>query len=349
VIERNEISKSQPQTDLSTNPSMEELLSRVAELERRLENPAPEAASSGEGETASNRRSFLRLAGATTIGVAAATLGSATRAAAANGENIVQGSNTQGTTTTTVTNTTAGNTVSPNAEAGLKGVGGSNAVGVLGTATGENGAGVTGSTDGGYAVYGEANTGYSLFAGGSGRIGMFPHIQAGSDVPTSGVYGLGDVFRNSVGDMYVCVVAGAKSPSTTRTFQKIAGPSAAGAIHLLPTPTRIFDSRASQPPFSGPKGTVTNGWEFLFAPPVAAGAKAAIVSLLVFDTLSDGYLTAWEDGRSNPGTINAFWSKGMQTASTTFVALSPGGQFRLYCANNPGGVNIAIDLLGFLR
>jgi hypothetical protein len=338
-----------PDLKTTEGQQLQLLQERVEELERRLLAQSLD----GEGaavrstepiaEPSPNRRSFLRLAGVAATGLAISALGTE-KAAAADGAAILQGSaadanNTSG-TTTTVTSTGAGLTAS-----GFRGVGAPNTNGVTGRSNGALGAGVWGDSDSGYGVYGTSSAGYDLYGAGNGRIGMRPHLAAGT--PTAGSYDIGDIIRNAAGDTYVCTVAGV-APSVAK-FQKIAGPAAGGSVHLVPSPTRIFDSRAAQPPFSGPKGIVTNGWEFLFSPPVEAGSKAAIVSLLVFDTLSNGYLTAWENGKPRPGTINAFWTAGMATASTTFVALSPAGQFRLFCANDPGGVNIAIDLLGYLR
>jgi hypothetical protein len=354
--------------EASGNASIARLLERVEELERRLiEVQQPEAqpdisAVRGNKESVrpvaaegvSNRRSFLRLAGAASVGAVAATIASASPAAAANGDNIAQGTNTTGSTVTKVTNTSSqpNDNLDPINDAAILGTGGRNAVGLSGVSSGPGGAGVLGeSLNGGFGLYGVGNGGYAVFAGGNGRIGLSGHS---TDVPTDGRYSLGDIIRTTSGDMYVCVVPGTVSPPFPGRFQKIAGPSAAGAMHFLPVPTRIYDSRPDQAPGGGTKGRLVNGSEFVVDvraqnPAVPFGASTAIVSLLVFDALSGGYLTAFEEGAVNPGTINVFWSKGMQVASTTFVRMNAGSRFRVRCAAEPGGVQVAIDLLGYLR
>jgi hypothetical protein len=354
--------------EASGNASIARLLERVEELERRLiEVQQPEAQpdiSAVRGnkdsvrpvaaEGVSNRRSFLRLAGAASVGAVAATIASASPAAAANGDNIAQGTNTTGSTVTKVTNTSSqpNDNLDPINDAAILGTGGRNAVGLSGVSSGPGGAGVLGeSLDGGFGLYGVGNGGYAVFAGGNGRIGLSGHS---TDVPTDGRYSLGDIIRTTSGDMYVCVVPGTVSPPFPGRFQKIAGPSAAGAMHFIPSPTRIFDSRSDQQPLGGYKGRVVNGTEIVVdvwfrSAAVPAGATTAIISLLVFDALSGGYITAFEDGTSNPGTINAYWSAGMQSCSTTFVRMNASSRFRLRCAAEPGGINLAVDIIGYIR
>ncbi len=316
---------------------------------------APQSADSSTEVASTNRRSFLRLAGKASIGAAVATIAAASPAAAANGDDVRQGTSTTGTATTQVTNTTGvPDTSLPIDDAGLRGVGGRNAAGVSGQSDGPGGAGVLGRSDAGYGVYGVSNSGYDVYAGGVGRIGMTPHTVGSTGVPTSGVYAIGDLFTTASGDTYVCVVAGVKgtlgSPDYPGRFQKIAGPGAAGAIHFLSTPVRTFDSRASQSA-PGPKGRLFSGWEAVFdmtgvLPP---GSTAAIISMQAFEATSDGFLTAFKDGTPNPGTINCYWSAGMQIASTTFVPLSSALKYRVRAAFSTGSSNGVIDLLGYTR
>jgi hypothetical protein len=333
----------------SAEETIRQLCSRVEELERRLQADSRVIAPSTppvaeEGLGTSNRRSFLRLAGVAATGLAVSALGTE-RAAAADNGTILQGSgadaNNTNSTMTTVTTTSGTATTSA-----LRGIGPANSNGVIGRSSGSLGAGVWGESDLGYGVFGSSSAGYDLYAGGNGRIGLQSHLATGT--PSSGSYDLGDIIRNSAGDVYICTVKGA-APSVAK-FQKIAGPAAAGAIHLLPTPVRTFDSRASQSA-PGPKGFLSNGWEaaWSLAGIVPAGSTAAIISMQVFQTSTDGFLTAYEDGTANPGTINCFWSPGMQISSTTFVRLNSALSYRVRAAFSGGQSNCAIDLLGYIR
>ena len=298
------------------------------------------------------RRGFLRLAGAAAAGAAVTAISAATPAAASDGLALLQTATNTGTGETIVTNTTnspGGNPAST--ISALRGNGGDNSVGLFGKSNGSKGAGIQGSSDLGYGVYGEGLTGYSMYAGGGGRYGMDAHSAAGSDAPTSGSYALGDIFRNSVGDVYVCTVGGLASPGGSATFHKLAGPSSAGSLHLV-SAARIFDSRAiyDQPGGGGLPGDRFNNAQSRVvntASYVPLRARAVMISLAAFSTLSGGYLTAYPTGTSDPRTINCYWATGGNAASTTVVALNPARQFTLTLRTEGSAIMASADLLGY--
>lgn len=339
---------------------IEDLRTRVAELETRLVAGSSDVRTSERDELRSgaltsvptppetSRRGFLRLAGVAAAGAAAVVVSNATPAAALTGDNAILGSSNSANLPTIVTNSINSPPGVVSNLAAIRGNGGTNSVGVWGAANGELAAGIVGSSTSGYGVYGDGGVGYSVFAAGSrARYGLASHID-GSAPPTNGGYLLGDILRNSNGDLYVCVVAGVNG---TAQFRKLAGPSTAGALHLIPA-ARVFDSRAQfdQPGGGGLPGDriqatqtrVINVGNF-----VGPGTKAVLVSLSALSTLSGGYLTAYPSGSANPGTVNCFWAAGANTAATTTVAVNASSQFTLTAQLEGAGVICSADLLGY--
>ena len=172
---------------------------------------------------------------------------------------------------------------------------------------------------------------------------MGSHVN-GSSFPAAGSYEKGDLVRNSDGDLFLCVAAGSAALGGSAQFRKVSGPSAAGSLHILSTPSRIYWTANGD-------GAFSNGTNRLISAvgSVPTGASAVLVSLLVYGTSSDGYLTAYRQGSSNPGTINAYWGNvpGTQLASTTFIPLSAGREFRLLLSSSGGQAQVAVDLLGY--
>ena len=226
------------------------------------------------------RRRFLALAEGVAVAAAGTAVGgSASPAAALNGEDIrfgvVNGASPMIVSTTTVldyspairaqvdylrvTNTPTGVTIDPlysryvpAAVAGharlpdavLTGVTGLSEVtsgnGVLGIATGAGGSyGVWGISETGNGVVGRSTFGYDFFGEGAGRIGLSAHLFVGP--PASGTYAVADIIRDTQGSLWACVVAGAPG-----VWREVAGPTSAGSFHAV-TPTRVYDSRSPEP------------------------------------------------------------------------------------------------------
>jgi hypothetical protein len=325
---------------------IERLEARLARLEA-AQRGGPDA----DDHAQANRRGFLKLAGAMAVTAVGAGTLNAAPAAALDGSAILQGQVNTGQLETGVVNEGTGAVTT----AALKGTGPSNSNGLWGVSLGALGAGVTGESDVGYGVYGVSASGYPLFAAGSGRIGMSAHVVTGP--PSAGAYVSGDVIRDSQGAMWVCVTGG--SPGTWR---KVAGPTSAGQLHVLPSPVRAYDSRPSQVPSAAPQGgegpfasgTARNVDLSLNAtgggPLVPVGATAAVVTVSVFSITAEGFMTLYRSGTVPASTINVFWGNlaGNQTAATTIVALSEARQFsiRATLANGPS-VAAAIDVVGY--
>ena len=309
-------------------------------------------------DTRTSRRRLLKLAGAGVVGAVATTAMRAQPAAAADGNPLNIG-NTNSTSVSTNFYTVLD--YSPSSSPALGLVVRENTVhrtggavtgqasnthgmttGVVGHLTGNNiGIGVTGQTDGpgsgvygqslaGFGVFGASSTGYDLYGGGNGRTGRAAHITAGP--PTAGSYGTGDEIRDNSGNVFVCVIGG--SPGTWR---KVAGPSTAGALHVI-SGSRVLNNV-----------TMANGQTQLVdcSSRAPVGATAVQVTILAFGTTADGYQTCYAEGTPNPGTINCFWSAGAQMATAAVVPVSAARRFSMTLTTAGGSVGAAVDIGGY--
>jgi hypothetical protein len=322
------------------------LEARLARLEAGVTSSALGASAqesvneSGVLKSVSSRRGLFKLAGAVATGAVASTMLSAQPAAAADGSNLVLGnaSNTS-TATTLLTQTTS------SAVPALKVVSSSSValgdaiMGVSGSSA--SAAGVVGTSSAGFGVTGVSTTGYDLYGSGNGRIGMKAHTVSGA--PTSGSYDKGDIIRDDSGNMFVCVAAG--SPGSWR---KLAGSGTAGQLHLLPTSTRIYDTRPGAASQSGPtffsNGTVRT---IDLSGLVPVGSSAALVSVGVFSPSTDGYLSLSAAGVVSFG-INVYWRlAGTSIANSTVTPLSSIRRFDVKATLSGGTTEAFVDVLGY--
>jgi hypothetical protein len=285
-----------------------------------------------------NRRSFIRLAGAATAGAAVAVAGSAIPASASDGGSY------------SGTETSFTNSGSDVTKAGVRGIfsqaGGS---GVIGQAPlGTSAAGVFGESTNGYGVFGTSSTGYGLYAGGIGRLGLASH-QNGGGSPATGTFELGDIVRNSDGEMFACVVRGTVP---TAKFRKIAGADSAGQAHLFSQPIRFvataFGRRTNNGPFQG-NFTSTLGGQTQDGATIPASATA------VFGTISyravsvaAGWVTVFpSDGDPNTGNNAATASHqtaGVYYSSAFSSKLSSSGSATVFCKYS---CDIILDIVGY--
>lgn len=313
-------------------------------------------------EEVSSRRGLFKVAGAVASAAVAHNLLSASPAAASTtgpyvGLNVVE-------TTTTKTGVTmtpsAGDSV---AFQGTNLATAGSADGVKGVSDNKVGAGVAGSSAEGYGVFGSTGSGYAVYS--NGRLGIGQH-QLNEGVPTSGGYELGDIIRDIVGNMFVCVDAGSAAANATNpaAFRKIAGPSSAGQLHVSPITRRAYDCRASevtgQRAAQGGEGVFVNGtirtvdlgvnFPGTSEPLVALGATAAMVTVAVFSIRAEGFLTLYPTGTAAPSALHAYWggAVGTQTSTLAVVKLNALRRFdmRSSIAGGPD-VSVAIDVVGF--
>lgn len=299
------------------------------------------------------RRGFLRLAGGAAAGAAVAAISTAAPAAASDGAAVLQAATNVGTGETIVTNTTNSPVNNPASSiSALRGNGGDNSVGLFGKSNGAKAAGVQGSSDFGYGIYGDGLAGYSVYAGGGGRYGMDAHSAAGSDAPTSGNYALGDIFRNSVGDVYVCIVAGSALPSGTAQFRKLAGPSTAGATHFLNQPARFVTSSGRRLPAAAVNGRV----DVQLSGQTQGTATVPFGATGVFGTVfckSNTVDSAWvtlfpSNGPADTGTTaaTATFDTRFYSGASFSARLSASGSLAIYTS---APSEVIVDLVGYYR
>ncbi len=221
----------------------------------------------------------------------------------------------------------------------------------FGGVPGVNGVNATAS-DAGNAVSATNSTGVAVF--GQGLIGLASSA-AGANLRTYGL-GLappqrttaqlaGDLASDINKDLWYAVTDG--SPGTWR---KVAGPGTAGALHVLPSTSRVYDSRPF-PPNTGVKGTMpagqTRAVDCTYGGAVPAGATAVLVNLTIVAASSVGFLAAFRNGISWPGNSSINWDHNGETvANTTVVAVNGSAVFNLY-ASNP--VDVIVDVIGYYR
>ena len=290
---------------------------------------------------AASRRRFLRMAGGAAAGLVAVSVGTARPAAADDGDDIRQGTNTTGPHQTSITNTTSSAVLSETAA--IKGVGGGNAVGVFGESSGTAGAGVIGYSPVGYGVVGRSTGGYSVYAQGVSRYGMGAHIPT-DGAPTGGDYFTGDFFKNAIGELYVCVAGGTAGGGAE--FRKIAGAATAGSYHPL-TPIRVLDTRAGAALLPGESnGRVVSITGVIPSVPSGPRAIAATVNITVTQTVGSGFLTAYPTNAPLPNASVINWSSpGSTVANGAVIKLGISNDFKLVAS--PNSTHVLVDVMGY--
>lgn len=214
----------------------------------------------------------------------------------------------------------------------------------------------------GQGLHAESQTGDALYAGSiSGRAlvafigggtGTHLFLVGGSQVPppTSAAYRYpGSIVLDGANDLWLCIGAGAPG-----AWRRLSGPNTAGALTLLTSPVRIYDSRPSNPPDTGPKTPLANGASRTLdctnnASGVPVGATGVLANITVVNTSASGYLAAFRTGTSVPvaSTINWF-TAGEVVANTTVVACDATAHIDCYVPPS-SSTNFFVDVIGYYR
>ncbi|WP_334141295.1 hypothetical protein [Rhabdothermincola sp.] len=182
-----------------------------------------------------------------------------------------------------------------------------------------NGVAVAANCTSGIALYGFSSSDTGLDVGSNSGSGIDAYVDeaavhfrlGGASPPPSTAYAriAGSIVCDTDGDLWYCVASG-----TPGTWRKVSGAGTAGALHILPTPVRVYDSRPCYLPNIGTKAPLpgntprpcdlkANGSG------VPAGATAALISLTATNTAgSGGFLSVYRAGIAWPGTSNLNWS-----------------------------------------
>ena len=131
----------------------------------------------------------------------------------------------------------------------------------------------------------------------------------------------GDLVEDSSGNLWLCTQAG-----TPGTWRKLAGPDTAGALHVLPVPVRVYDSRAGAPPHVAPQTPLAANTARRLdlkvnGSGVPAGASAVLLTCMVVNaTAGSGNLTVWANGHSRPASNTLVWGGTSGRASTQAIS-----------------------------
>jgi hypothetical protein len=290
--------------------------------ESRLDGAGPEG-------TRRTRLGALKALGAAVVGGAAATtIGKVHAASAGTGAGLVLGSaanpaedQTKLTMDGTLPAATGAFVVTAaNADRAIEG--NSSSIGVLGNAT----TGVMGVGDIG-----------GVFSGDSAAISLNPQTFAGDAIPSTDDHLKGDLLVDADGVLWLCIADG-----TPGTWTAVSG----GAIRLLATPQRLYDSR--NPGAGGPfAGYSTRTIDVTAAGiGVPANATAIVGNLTVTETDDVGFLTAYPAGQPTPITSNLNWSGGQTIANSATVKLGDGGRISLYVERS--SAQVIVDVAGYV-
>jgi hypothetical protein len=159
-------------------------------------------------------------------------------------------------------------------------------------------------------------------------------------------YAAGMLHVDGSGTMWYCIEAGAPG-----VWRKLSGPGMAGALTVLPSPVRCYDSRAGYAPTGVVKGKLLNGQERTVDARVGggvpAGASAALINLTVTGTNGDGWLACFQAGTAWSGTSNLNFTSGQTIANAVTVALDASGHLTVREAGP--GTDFLVDVMGYFR
>jgi hypothetical protein len=149
--------------------------------------------------------------------------------------------------------------------------------------------------------------------------------------------------------LWACTESG-----TPGTWRKVVGQGTAGAFHVLPTPVRVYDSRAGTTPTQGPKtplpaGNIARDIDCKHnSSGVPAGATAVVLTVLLANAASGaGNLTIWAADKPKPQSNTMVWggSAGRFTA-TALSALDAQARIKVGASLS---TNIILDVVGYYR
>jgi len=284
------------------------------------------------GSDARSRRQLLGLVGLGAAGiVGGTTLARPDAARAADGDGLVIGQTNSGTSKTELdtSGAIAGDgalkVVAPNADYGL--IGSAKTVGAFGSAA----VGVLG--DG--AVGGQ-------FSGTDAAINLEPRTQAGAP---GGTNFKGDLVVDLNGVLWLCIASG-----TPGTWIRVSH----GGIRLLESPQRAYDSRGALGRKHRQQETLTVQISGAGGVPgVPANALGIVGNLTATETEAFGYVIAYPDGTTRPGTSNInWWQTGLTIANSLTVRLGSNGKIALFTeatvAANAPNTHVLVDVVGYI-
>lgn len=123
-----------------------------------------------------------------------------------------------------------------------------------------------------------------------------------------------------------------------------------GGIYFPQGPTRLLDTRSAigVPTSTAVAPGATVSLQVSGVAGVPGSAIDATLNVTVTQPTKSGYLTAYPDGQTRPGTSNLDWSPGQTIANLVTVPLPNSGKVDFYNGSS-GTVHILADLAGYYR
>ncbi|MGN6695034.1 MAG: hypothetical protein ACTHN0_12745 [Aquihabitans sp.] len=171
---------------------------------------------------------------------------------------------------------------------------------------------------------------------------------SGAPTADTAAHAAGDLVEDSAGQLWVCVAGG-----TPGQWRKLAGPATAGALHILPTPVRVYDSRPGSTPNVGSKTPLAAGSTRTVdltanGSGVPAGATAAMVNLLIVNAAAgSANFTLWKNGVAKPQSNTMVWGGSVGRFSTlALTALDASGKAAVSCSVQ---TDVVVDVVSYYR
>lgn len=150
--------------------------------------------------------------------------------------------------------------------------------------------------------------------------------------------------------LWFCVGSG-----TPGTWRRLAGPATSGAIALLPSPVRVYDSRAgTEPAAVGPKTPLALDVDrsvncTLNGSGVPADATGVLINLTAVNQSEGGYLSVRAAGAAYLGTSNLNWTAAGQTVANSATVACGAGASIVVRLGGAASSNVIVDVVGYLR
>jgi hypothetical protein len=175
-------------------------------------------------------------------------------------------------------------------------------------------------------------------------------VPADVEGPSKGKHGAGEMYVDDKYNLWFSV-PGAAATDPVR-WVRLAGSATAGSFVALPSPVRVYDSRAL--PAGKLKGDeervidLTSGKNGATTiPAIVAGATAAAFNLTVDATTASGFVSVYADGATFNNTSNANWADaGMVAANYVVSAVSALGKIKVR-GGGAGTTHVIIDVSGY--
>ncbi|HEY4332002.1 MAG TPA: hypothetical protein VGM78_05515 [Ilumatobacteraceae bacterium] len=168
----------------------------------------------------------------------------------------------------------------------------------------------------------------------------------------------GDMYAQSANGqatLWFCVQQSAQHP--TSRWLRLASPDSVGALTVLASPVRVYDSRPGTAPLSvGPKAKLSGNVDRVVdctanGSGVPADATAVIINLTAVNPTLPGYMSTRANGTTFAVTSNLNWDHADQTvANSCTVACGAGATIIVRVgAPNELQADCVVDLIGYYR